>query len=262
MRIELDAELRRALKLGEMRVHYQPIIDISRDRLTGFEALVRWEHPERGLVPPSEFIAHAEESGLIIELGRWVLIEACRQLSQWRTLGGAFERLSMSVNLSALQLKDRDLVSLTDHCLQKFDLPGSALKLELTETALQSDPPAITATLKALRKRGVAILIDDFGTGYSSLSHLHLYPVDGIKIDRSFVAGVDTSRPSAAIVNAVLSLGQSLGLEIVAEGAETAEIVAHLGSRGCRLVQGYYFSQALDPARAERFIRKLPVSPI
>jgi diguanylate cyclase (GGDEF)-like protein len=261
LRIELDAELRRALKQGEMRVHYQPIIDISRDRLTGFEALVRWHHPERGLIGPDEFIAHTEESGLIIELGRWVLTEACRQLSQWRELGGAFERLAMSVNLSALQLKDRELLSLVDHCLEKFDLPGSALKLELTETALQSDPPAITATLKALRKRGIAILIDDFGTGYSSLSHLHLYPVDGIKIDRSFVAAVDTSRPSAAIVNAVLSLGQSLGLDIVAEGAETAEVVAHLGSRGCRLVQGFYFSQALDPSRAERFIRKLPVTP-
>ena len=260
LRLELDAELRRALKHGEMHVHYQPIVDISRDVLIGFEALVRWNHPARGLVGPSDFISHAEESGLIIELGRWVLVEACRQLSLWRDLGGDFADLTMSVNLSALQLKDRELVTVIDHCLKKYDLPGKALKLELTETALQSDPPAITATLKALRKRGIAILIDDFGTGYSSLSHLHLYPVDGIKIDRSFVAGVDSSRPSAAIVNAVLSLGQSLGLDIVAEGAETAEVVAHLASRGCRLVQGFYFSQPLDPHRAERFIRKLPVS--
>jgi EAL domain-containing protein (putative c-di-GMP-specific phosphodiesterase class I) len=239
-----------------MEVHYQPIIDIKHDRLVGFEALVRWNHPERGLVSPIEFIGHAEESGLILELGRWVLSQSCRQLVKWRALGGDAANLTMSVNLSAMQLKDRGLVALVDQCLDECGLPGSAVKLELTETALQSDPPAITTTLKALRQRGIAILIDDFGTGYSSLSHLHLYPIDGIKIDRSFVDGAARSRSSAAIVNAVLSLGQSMGMEIVAEGAETAETIAHLDGRGCRLVQGYYFSRPLDAAHAELFLRK------
>jgi diguanylate cyclase (GGDEF)-like protein len=256
LQLELDAEIRHALKHDEMEVHYQPIIDITQERLVGFEALVRWNHPERGLVFPSDFIGHAEKSGHILELGRWVLIESCRQLAAWRTLGGDAAELTISVNLSALQLKDRDLLTLIDQCLGEFDLPGSAVKLEITETALQSDPPAITTTLKALRQRGIAILIDDFGTGYSSLSHLHLYPIDGIKIDRSFVAGMATSRSSAAIVNAVLSLGQSMGLEIVAEGAETADTVALLGVRGCRLVQGYYFSLPLDAVQAEKLVRE------
>ena len=235
--LRLENELRRALERGEFRVHYQPIVDLANGRAVGVEALVRWEHRERGMIPPSEFIPLAEETGLVVPLGRWVLDEACRALSVLPA------EITLSVNLSGRQLLQADFGEQLATMLQRRGLQPSRLRLELTESVLIGNgAPAIEA-LDKLRATGVRLCIDDFGTGYSSLSYLHELPIDSLKIDRSFIGAMAQDERKIKIVQTILMLGKGLGIEVVAEGVETSEQVEVLRRLGCERAQGYFFAR-------------------
>ena len=238
-RLETEHLLRRAIDRGELCLHYQPIVRIGSGVLLSFEALIRWERPGRGLVPPNEFIPLAEDTGLIIPIGRWVLREACAQLSQFRAMSPALGEVQVSVNLSAKQFTDPDIVATVAEALALAALPAHALTLEITESVLMEEVETTTQTLRALKDLGVGLSIDDFGTGYSSLSYLKRFPVDTLKIDRSFVDGLGTDAEDHAIVNAVVSLAHALGLGVVAEGVETVSQLEELQRVGCDSAQGY-----------------------
>src|SRR6516165_4627279 len=242
---EMDAELQarrlltldldQALKRHEFALFYQPMVDVQSGQVTGFEALLRWHHSERGLILPSDFIPLAEESGLIVELGEWILRRACSDAASWP------EELSVAINLSPLQLRSRGLVRTVVHALAESGLPVGRLELEITESVLLQEEPESRANLAQLKNLGVAIAMDDFGTGYSSLSSLHRFSFDKIKIDRSFVSDLADGSGALAIVRAVASLASSLGMVVTAEGVETAEQLARLRAEGCHEVQGFLF---------------------
>jgi diguanylate cyclase (GGDEF)-like protein/PAS domain S-box-containing protein len=234
-------ELHRAIERGELRVHYQPVIDIDSRALVGFEALIRWEHPERGLVAPMEFVPLAEETGLIVPLGVWALEQACQQAVRWHDAGPDAPPLSMSVNLSPRQLAEPALPNDVARVLHHTGIPPSALWLEITESTLMRDAESALSALGALRALGVHLAVDDFGTGYSSLAYLERLPVEALKIDRSFTAGVGVRKDSTAIVGAVVGLARALHLSTVAEGIETTEQFRQLRAMGCELGQGYLF---------------------
>jgi diguanylate cyclase (GGDEF)-like protein len=238
-RLETEHLLRRALDRNELCLHYQPIVRVNSGALTSFEALVRWNHPERGQVPPDEFIPLAEDSGLIIPIGRWVLREACAQLSAWRAASPTMSAVQVSVNLSAKQFNSPDIVATVAEALALASLPAAALILEITESVLMEEAESTAQTLRALKELGVGLSIDDFGTGYSSLSYLKRFPVDVLKIDRSFVAGLGTDADDDVIVSAVVSLAHALGLSVVAEGVETRCQLHELRRLGCDSAQGY-----------------------
>ncbi len=244
-RLELEEDLRHAIPDGALRVVYQPIVNLATGQMLGMEALARWQHPRRGLLPPSEFIPMAEQSGLILAIDGWVIEEACRQLQEWRLPRPAEPCLVMSVNLSARQFDQPDLVEMIARALHASGLPPHALKLEITESIAMGDADSAVATLNALKALGVQIAIDDFGTGYSSLSYLKRFPVDTLKIDRSFVVGLGHDAENTAIVRAVIALAKSLGLSVTGEGIETAEQLHELQSLGCDQGQGYYFARPL-----------------
>jgi diguanylate cyclase (GGDEF)-like protein len=245
-RLELETDLRVAADRGELRLHYQPIVALGDEHLTGFEALVRWQHPQRGLLPPLEFIPLAEETGLIHEIGRWVLREACRQAGEWRRALPAAPPFSVSVNVSARQLAQPDLVANVAHALADAGLEPPSLRLELTESALLADPDAALDVLLALQAVGVRLDLDDFGTGYSSFRYLHRFPIDAVKIDRSFVRGVNQDARNAAIMRTLVVLAETLGMQVVAEGIETPEEMFQVRGIRCGLGQGFYFSTPLD----------------
>jgi diguanylate cyclase (GGDEF)-like protein/PAS domain S-box-containing protein len=255
-RLELETELRRAIDQGELEVYYQPIVDLPTGRIQGMEALVRWRHPQHGLIAPDRFIPLAEETGLIIPLGMWVLETACRQLWAWGTLGGFDADLSMSVNLSARQFQHPTLVDDIARVLRESRLDPSRLMLEITESIAMRDAASAASILAELKGLGVRLAIDDFGTGYSSLSYLHRFPIDLLKIDRSFVARLGGERNDAAIVEAVIALARGLNMEVTAEGIETSEQLARLGALGCHHGQGYYFARPLPAAGATELLRK------
>ena len=238
-RLETEHLLRRALGRGELRLDYQPIVRVVSGDLGSFEALVRWNHPERGLVAPDEFIPLAEDTGLIIPIGQWVLREACAQLSAWRAASPTMSAVQVSVNLSAKQFNNPDIVATVADALALASLPAAALTLEITESVLMEQVEATAHTLQALKDLGVGLSIDDFGTGYSSLSYLKRFPVDVLKIDRSFVDGLGTDADDHAIVGAVVSLAHALGLSVVAEGVETTSQLNELRRLGCDSAQGY-----------------------
>ena len=254
-RLETESTLRRAIDQGQLRVHYQPVIELATGRATGLEALVRWQHPERGLVPPGEFIPLAEETGLIVGLGRFVLEEACRQAARWNGRCPDRPPLTVSVNLSAHQLHTRGLRELVAEVLQQTRLQPELLCLEITETALVEDADISRAALDSLKDLGVTLAVDDFGTGYSSLLYLRRFAVDVLKIDRSFVVGLGTSAEDTAIVSGVVGLAQALGLQAVAEGVETPEQVVLLKGLGCALAQGYHWSEPLTARQTERWLK-------
>jgi EAL domain-containing protein (putative c-di-GMP-specific phosphodiesterase class I) len=218
--------------LGQLRLYYQPQTNVNGD-LTGFEALVRWLHPTRGLVPPGVFIPIAERSGLIVEMGAWILHEACRQASSWPL------DLSIAVNLSPVQFRQSDFFTLVHKVLLETGLPGHRLELEITEGVLIDDSSAALAVLRRAKALGVRIALDDFGTGFSSLSYLQSFPFDKIKIDRSFIENLDSNPHSATIVRGVLGLARGLELPVIAEGVETEEQLAFLKREGCDEIQGY-----------------------
>jgi diguanylate cyclase (GGDEF)-like protein/PAS domain S-box-containing protein len=250
------ADLERALAEGEFVLHYQPIVDLPGRRLTGFEALVRWRHPRDGLVAPNAFIPVAEATGLIVPLGRWVLREACTQLARWRAEWPAFRHLRMSVNLSARQFQYDGLVADVAEILDATGVDPGDVVLEITESMLMRDTDATVASLRALKRLGVALAIDDFGTGYSSLSYLKQFPVDIIKIDRSFVDGVTGDSGDAPLAEAVVQLGRALQLQTVAEGIETPDQWSALYSLGCEFGQGYLFARPVEPGAIEQFLAR------
>ena len=245
-RMELKADLRGALERGELHIDYQPLVDLATAEILGSEALMRWNHPKHGPVPPMDFVPLAEENGLILELGRWILETACHQTRAWQEATGRPE-LAISVNLSGRQILDRDLVPDVRRILSESGLAPSALTLEMTESVLVQDVDATVGTLKALKAIGVRLAIDDFGTGYSSLSYLRQFPIDILKIDRSFVASLDGSRDSTALVRSILDLSTTLRLDTVAEGIEESGQLDVLRDLGAQQGQGYLFARPMGP---------------
>ncbi|MGV8837579.1 EAL domain-containing protein, partial [Cellvibrio sp.] len=253
-RLKLEYDLRSALEQGQFELHYQPQIVAGSKTLYGAEALVRWRHPERGLVPPNHFIPLAEEIGLIIPLGAWVIAEAARQVNTWHRAG--FVDLVVSVNISALQFHQAGFLAEVQGLLAQAGTQPSALELELTESMLMSDMEVSIQVLQAFRDLGYRIAIDDFGTGFSCLNYLRRLPVNILKIDQSFVRDMQTDGASLAIVTSIIRLAESLGMETIAEGVETAGEVALLASQGCRLMQGYHFSKPLPPIQFEAWLQQ------
>jgi diguanylate cyclase (GGDEF)-like protein/PAS domain S-box-containing protein len=251
-RLEVENDLRRAIEQEEFVVHYQPMVDLQTGELWGMEALVRWEHPERGLLEPSEFVPIAEESGLVIPMGEQILREACFRAKEWQEESSRIPPLMMSVNLSASQLSRMDLAETVERVLGETGLEGSRLTLDVTETVYVKVLAANTAILDRLRDLGVRFSIDDFGTGYSSLSYLKRLPADAIKIDKAFVDGLGKDVEDTAVIRMIIELAHTLGLEVIAEGVETEEQVALLKEMGCDFAQGYHFSRPLPPEAASR----------
>jgi diguanylate cyclase (GGDEF)-like protein len=260
-RLTLENDMRDAIAKQQFVLHYQPIISLINGTTVAFEALVRWNHPERGMVPPAEFIPLAEEIGMIVPLGDWVLAEACRQLADWRTRRPEFANISLSVNLSRKQLAAPDLVSSIERGIKENGLRPVDLKLEITESAIMEDAEQAIRVLHEIRRTNVELHMDDFGTGYSSLSCLHRFPIGGLKIDRSFVSKMAERKDFAIVIDAIISLTHKLDLRLVAEGVETQEQLTLLSAMGCKLAQGYYFAKPLPAAQAEAFAiteNKLP----
>jgi diguanylate cyclase (GGDEF)-like protein len=236
-RRDLELDLRRAISSDELDLYYQPLVDLSTDQISGFEALIRWHHPERGMVSPDEFIPLAEETGLIVEIGRWVLQRACRDAASWP------QPVRVAVNVSPAQFKSHSLVRDVLSALSESGLSPHRLDIEITETAMLTDTDYVLTVLHDLKDRGVRISMDDFGTGYSSLSYLRRFPFDKIKIDRSFIRDVELGGEGTAIVRAVSGLGQTMGITTTAEGVETAEQLEAVRSEGCGEIQGYLISR-------------------
>ena len=257
-RIQMDSEMRRALERDEFALHYQPVVGLKTGFIEGWEALIRWNHPERGLVLPQEFIPLAEETGLIVPLGKWVLEGACRQAGLWQEAFPSDPPRLMNVNISGRQFGKPDLIPTVLQALAASTLAPQCLKLEITESVMMLDPLASLEAMNVFRSRNIHLVIDDFGTGYSSLSYLKRFPVDTLKIDKSFVDGLGSDPESTAIVTAVISLAQSLGMKVTAEGIETENQLAHLKRLGCDQGQGYYFSRALPPEAAEALLGQNP----
>src|SRR5690606_18133401 len=239
--------LRQALERDEFRLYYQPRIDLRTGRVAGVEALVRWQHPDEGLLAPGRFIAIAEETGLVVPIGAWVLREAARQMPAWLDQGLQLDR--MAVNLSARQFRDPALIATVEAALEEAGLDAPLLELEVTESMLVDEPEQTADLLSHLKSRGIALAVDDFGTGYSSLAYLKRFPLDYLKIDQSFVRGVPDGQDDCAITLAIIHLAQSLGLQLIAEGVETDAQRAFLKAHGCEYAQGYLFSR---PVRAEQ----------
>jgi diguanylate cyclase (GGDEF)-like protein len=250
-RLQLEGSLHHALEHGEFAVHYQPQVEIVSGRLVGAEALIRWQHPERGMISPLEFIPLAEENGMILPIGTWVLRDVCRQIKAWRELG--LTGLRFAVNLSPRQFHQENLVGKIISILREFDVPASALELEITEGSVMENADTAVSLLNQMNQHGLSIAIDDFGTGYSSLSYLKRFPVSKLKIDRSFVMDIPGDPDDSAIAIAVIQLARSLGLKTVAEGVETAEQRQFLSDQGCDMLQGYWYSKPLDAASFEAF---------
>lgn len=259
--MQLETDLRRALQRQEFQLYYQPIMSLKTNKLAGFEALVRWQHPERGLVSPAEFIPVAEETGLIVPLGLWVIQEACRQMHIWQRQflapvhQGPILPLTISVNISARQFSQVGLTQEIQKILAEFELDASDLKLEITESVLMQNAEVANKMLQHLKTLGVQLSIDDFGTGYSSLSYLHHFPIEMLKVDRSFVSRMGTDKESVEIIWTIITLAHNLGMKVIAEGVETVGQLAKLKALQCEYGQGYFFSRPLNSDAAGVFIR-------
>ncbi|MCB9705928.1 MAG: EAL domain-containing protein [Myxococcales bacterium] len=247
----LENDLRRAISQSEFRLFYQPVVEMVSGELAGFEALLRWDHPTRGLVGPGEFIAFAEETGIIISIGEWVLQEACQQMQRWHTSYPLDPRLTISVNLSGKQFAQPALIA---KALRETSLDPATLKLEITESVIMEDPRAASNLLQELQGQQIQSYVDDFGTGYSSLSYLHRFPMSAVKIDRSFISGIGPAGENAEIVRTIVNLAHNLGMKVIAEGVETEAQRELLIEMGCEFAQGYFFSPPLAPEDAEALI--------
>lgn len=253
--LQLETDLRLAVEHQDFRIHYQPIVSLKTGRITGFEALVRWQHPLRGLLSPAEFISVAEETGLIIPIGRQVLHEACRQMRTWlRQFPTQKELLTLNVNLSVKQFMQAELVTQVAQILQETGLDARSLKLEITESVIMENTESATVALLQLKALGVQLCMDDFGTGYSSLSYLHRFPIDILKIDRSFVNNMTLSEQNLQIVQAIVTLAHNLNMAVTAEGVETTKQLAQLKALRCEFGQGYFFSRPVDSLEAGALI--------
>jgi diguanylate cyclase (GGDEF)-like protein len=255
-RLQVELDLRKALENDELCLHYQPIVNMRSRALMGFEALVRWQHPTRGLLPPTSFIPVAEETGLIVPLGWWVLQEGCRQMQVWREVIPATQSLKLSVNMSSKQFSQRGLIEQFKRVLRETGFSPHRLTIEITEGVLIENSDSIVETLKALQQMGVQLSIDDFGTGYSSLSYLHQFPFNTLKIDRSFIENADQDFDKLEILQSVIRLAWNLGLDVVAEGVETEKHYAQLLALRCEAGQGYLFAHPLEPEATDAMLRE------
>jgi EAL domain-containing protein (putative c-di-GMP-specific phosphodiesterase class I) len=255
-RLELEAELRHVADRDQLVLHYQPIVELVSGRITRVEALVRWDHPAKGLLAPPAFIPLAEEQGLIGPIGRWVLLQACLQARRWQDRFPEAPPLSVHVNLSGRQLEDPRLVGEVAHALEASRLSPRLLTLEITESVLVTDVETMSARLRELKGLGVLLAIDDFGTGYSSLAYLRRFPVDMLKIDKAFVDGIGQGREDTALAHAIVKLSHTLQLHTVAEGIEQAAQAAHLAGLGCQDGQGYHFARPLETAAMTELLAK------
>jgi diguanylate cyclase (GGDEF)-like protein len=253
-RMMLERGLRKAIEREEFRIFYQPKIDAETGQVTALEALIRWEHPEMGLLAPAEFIALAEETGLIHPIGEWVLRKACRQNREWQDLG--LPKIRVAVNLSGFQLQQRNMTEMIVQILAETGLAGEYLELEITETVIMQNPEFAVGVLSRLRDFGIHISIDNFGTGYSSLAHLKRFSINTLKIDKTFVRNIELNSTDAAIATAIISMGTSLNLNVIAEGVETAGQFAMLKDRQCAEMQGYLFSRPLPAEQMTLFLRE------
>ncbi len=256
--LQMENDLRRAIDREELRVYYQPIVSLDNGQLAGFEALIRWQHPERGFINPADFIPLAEDTGLIVPLGLWILKRACQQLCKWQWQSPANRSLFMSVNLSGKQVAVPTLVSDISEILKETHVDAKYLKLEITETAVMENADMAARLLKRLKALGVQLSIDDFGTGYSSLSYLHRFPVNTLKIDRSFVGRIGEAAENIEIVRTVISLAENMGMEVVAEGIETLSQLTQLRKLKCQYGQGYLFSRPVAAEAVTDWISKKP----
>jgi EAL domain-containing protein (putative c-di-GMP-specific phosphodiesterase class I) len=236
-RMELETEIRKALEHEEFTLHYQPQVDGKSNRVVGMEALVRWQHPKKGMISPADFIPLAEETGLIAPLGEWVLNHACEALRGWMDKG--YPPLKLAVNISSRQLEDKHFVKKVETILKTTGLPSNCLELEITESAVMKDPESVIPALKELKDRGIDLAIDDFGTGHSSLNYLRRFPIDTLKIDRTFINDISHGG-DAILVNTIIALAKSLNLKVVAEGVETQEQLDYLVAKECDILQGYF----------------------
>ncbi len=257
--LQLETDLQLAMARKEFTVHYQPIVSLATGRIIEFEALLRWYHPQRGFISPVEFIPLAEESGLIVPIGMWVLREACRQARAWQNQGLTQLPLKIGVNLSVKQFSQPDLIEQLDQILAETQLDGQSLKLEITESAIMDNGEVATELLQKLRSRRIQLSIDDFGTGYSSLSYLHRFPVDTLKIDRSFISRICENGKNQEVVRAIVTLAHHLGMTVMAEGVETAQQFDLLRKMGCELGQGYFFSKPLEQESAGEILERFSV---
>lgn len=252
--LKTETDLRRALERHEFQLHYQPIVSLEDGRIIEFEALLRWNHPEHGMIAPSEFVPIAEDTGLIVPIGNWVIEEACRQLKTWQA-DGEHRELLMSINLSPKQIAREDLAGVIAATLAKTNVSPGNLNLEITESAIMENSKIAESLLRQLKELGVWLTTDDFGTGYSSLSYLHKFPIDRLKIDRSFVWDMESLDKNSEIIQTILTLAASLGMEVVAEGIETIEQLTMLRNLNCKFGQGFYFSRAVDSGQAEQMLK-------
>lgn len=255
-RLKLETDLRRALEREEFRVYYQPIVSLASGKIAGFEALVRWDRPGVGIVAPAKFIGVAEEMGLIVFIGNWVLRKACEQAHRWHLANPGERLLTMSVNVSGRQFKHPDIVEQVEKILQETQVDPTAIKLEITETITMDNAERTIRVVKGMKRLGVRVSIDDFGTGYSSLSYLRRFPMDTLKIDRSFVQNLASNPENLEIVRTIIGLARNLGMEVVAEGAETADEIEQLKALECDFSQGYFFSKPVDSEQADNLLRK------
>ena len=253
-KLNIENELRRAMDNNEFCLYLQPIISIKRNRIIGFESLLRWNNPERGLVSPEEFIPIAEETGLINEIGFWVLQESCRQIKQWNDKYPEHKSLYISVNLSPVQFLQKGLIEKIDSYLKSISFDTINLRLEITESILMENPDAAAQILRDLKSRNIRLYLDDFGTGYSSLSYVHNFPFDTIKIDRSFISKLTTGDEHVGMVKTIIAVARNFNMDILAEGVETKEQLLILEELGCYTIQGYYFSKPVTVLEAEKML--------
>jgi len=256
--LQMENDLRRAIDREELRVYYQPIVSLDSGQLAGFEALIRWQHPARGFINPADFIPLAEDTGLIVPLGLWILRKACQQLSQWQWQSPGNRSLFMSVNLSGKQVAQPGLVNQISDILEETHVEARHLKLEITESAVMDNAEMAVQLLNRLKALGVQLSIDDFGTGYSSLGYLHRFPVNTLKIDRSFVGRIGEAAENIEIVRTIVSLADNMGMEVVAEGVETLSQLAQLRKLNCQYGQGYLFSRPVDADSVSAWISRRP----
>ncbi len=254
--LKLESGLRRALQDEAFRIHYQPIFSLMSQKVVGFEALLRWKHPERGLLYPADFMKAAEESGLIVPIGQWVMTQACRQMREWQTRYPLDPPLSVSVNLSSRQFAQPDLVRQIEEVLEETGLPPESLLLELTEMTLIEDIETAVAKIEGLHALGVGIELDDFGTGYSSLGYLRHLPVNNLKIDRSFISALGANKSEVSIVRAIIAMANSLDMKVIAEGIETEDQITNLLELACDYGQGFFFNTPMESSAAQELIEK------
>ena len=256
--LQMENDLRRALDREDFRVHYQPIVSLENGQLAGFEALLRWQHPERGFISPADFISLAEDTGLIVPIGMWILKRACQQLAKWQWQSPANRQLFMSVNLSSKQLAQSALVDQIRETLEETHVDPRHLKLEITESAVMENAETAAQLMRRLKALGVQLSIDDFGTGYSSLGYLHRFPVDILKVDRSFIGRIGEAAENIEIVRTIVSLAENMGMQVVAEGVETLSQLSQLRRLNCQYGQGYLFSRPVDAASIDAWIARRP----